>query len=510
MFVSVPRGRAGLMFGCALGALLSAAPALAQVTADRIWESWQANAAQLGVTVATDGVARAGNVLTASGVTLSQAVAPDFAFSLAMGDIRFTEQPDGTVAIALAPDFRLTLGPGAERFDEDRLVFLIRNDGLSILASAAAEAITYSYGAEAITLGVEELLVEGEPTDFLADLALRGLDGRYTVSTGPLLSIDSIVRAAELSVEVELVPPDDDGSLALSLSVADLESRSSGARLDLLAGLDPTRIGEAVAQGFGLSGGISYGPAEFSFDFTESGEQTYVAGETAGGSASVELTGERVAYAVASRETSYTLSGPDMPLPEVSFGFGDLEFAFSLPAAASAVPQPASALVRLVDLSLDEGIWAMIDPSASLPRDPATLILDLVGQVNWTFGLFDPRTAMADALPGELHALQLRELQVKAVGAELTGSGALIFDNSDTETYGGLPRPMGEIDLKLSGANALIDKLVALGLLPPDQAMGARMMLGFFARPGEGPDTLETTVEFTPDGGIVANGQQLQ
>jgi hypothetical protein len=49
-----------------------------------------------------------------------------------------------------------------------------------------------------------------------------------------------------------------------------------------------------------------------------------------------------------------------------------------------------------------------------------------------------------------------------------------------------------------------------MGLVPEDQAMAARMMLGLFARPGDGPDTLTSKIEVKGDGAILANGQRLQ
>jgi hypothetical protein len=54
-----------------------------------------------------------------------------------------------------------------------------------------------------------------------------------------------------------------------------------------------------------------------------------------------------------------------------------------------------------------------------------------------------------------------------------------------------------------------LDTLVAMGFIPEDQVMGARMMLAMFAKPGETPDSLVSTIEFK-DGGLFANGQQLQ
>ena len=50
-----------------------------------------------------------------------------------------------------------------------------------------------------------------------------------------------------------------------------------------------------------------------------------------------------------------------------------------------------------------------------------------------------------------------------------------------------------------------------MGVLPEDQSMGAKMMMGMFGRTVEGAeDTLTSQIEFKADGGIFANGQQIQ
>ena len=69
---------------------------------------------------------------------------------------------------------------------------------------------------------------------------------------------------------------------------------------------------------------------------------------------------------------------------------------------------------------------------------------------------------------------------------------------------------MGAVDLKLTGGNALLDTLVASGLVPAQTAMGARMILGIFAVPDAGEDTLKSRLEFTRDGSILANGQRIK
>ena len=72
-----------------------------------------------------------------------------------------------------------------------------------------------------------------------------------------------------------------------------------------------------------------------------------------------------------------------------------------------------------------------------------------------------------------------------------------------------MPEPTGKIDVTITGVNKLVDNLIALGLLPSDEAMGFRMMLGLFTRPGGAPDMVTSAIEFR-DGGIFANGMPLQ
>ena len=71
--------------------------------------------------------------------------------------------------------------------------------------------------------------------------------------------------------------------------------------------------------------------------------------------------------------------GCKVALPEVKLGLAELAFGIVMPVAPGEAPQDASMLVKLVDLTISDDIWGMIDPAANLPRDPITAIVDLKG-----------------------------------------------------------------------------------------------------------------------------------
>ncbi|MGR3467113.1 MAG: DUF2125 domain-containing protein, partial [Shimia sp.] len=123
--------------------------------------------------------------------------------------------------------------------------------------------------------------------------------------------------------------------------------------------------------------------------------------------------------------------------------------------------------------------------------------------------IMDPEAMERADVPAEINSLSIEALSLSAAGASLDGEGAFTFDNSDLSTFDGFPRPEGSATIDIAGANMLIDNLIAMGLLPQDQAMGARMMLGLFATP-TGDDQLQSVIAVNEEGHVLANGQRLR
>jgi hypothetical protein len=207
------------------------------------------------------------------------------------------------------------------------------------------------------------------------------------------------------------------------------------------------------------------------------------------------------------------VSGSDIPFPSINVAMAQSAFNLLMPITKSDSPRDFGLLIKLAGLTVSDEIWNIFDPTSVLPRDPATLVMDFAGKGNWLVDIMNPDAAatMSNETPGELQSLTLNDLQLKIAGADLTGTGDFTFDNTDLTTFDGIPKPTGEVNMKLVGGNGLIDKLVAMGVVPQDQAMGARMMMGMFARPVEGAeDTLSSQIEVKEDGSVVANGQRLR
>jgi hypothetical protein len=216
-----------------------------------------------------------------------------------------------------------------------------------------------------------------------------------------------------------------------------------------------------------------------------------------------------LAYKGGAKGVEVLLSGAQIPFPEVALRYAETAFDLVMPLSKADAPQDFRMGVTLRDLTVSDEIWAMVDPMANLPRDPATLVIDARGKATLTSDIMDEAAMNSGLPPGQLESFDLPALQLKIAGAELTGNGALTFDNTDLTSFDGMPAPTGTVTLNLTGGNTLLDKLVAMGMIPEDQAMGARMMMGMFARPGNGPDTLTSTLEFK-DKGFFANGMRLK
>ena len=492
--------------------LLGVGAAQAQVTPEEVWENWQQMSASYGQAIISTSATRDGDTLRIAGAAITMTDGAGGKMDAQLGEINFRDLGDGTVEVTMAESYpvTMTVTPTDPTDKPVDLAMTVTQPGLTMIVSGTAAETDYAFTAPTVNVKLDEVAgAAPSAIDMLADITLTGVTGTYLVEgASDAKTVDTSFAVQSMALSVSAKDTAKPSDMALTATVADLAGTTKGSFLGAAA---MANAADALNGGMNGDGGFSYGATAFQMTVTEPKGPTRVTAVAEGGNLSFGVDKSRFAYGAGGTGMVITVSGPDIPVPEVKVSYAEAAFNLSVPLAKSDVPEDFALTTRLVDVAVSDEVWAMFDPTGSLPHDPATLIIDTKGKARLTVDVLDEAqiATLGSALPGELHALELTELTARIAGAELTGKGALTFDNTDITTFNGLPVPTGKVDLKLVGANALLDKLIAMGLVAKEQAMGLRMMSGLFTVVGEGEDTLTSTLEFK-DKGFFANGQRLQ
>jgi len=487
-------------------ALLSGSAAIADVTAAQVWEDWKKNFEIYG----EDAITIGGESTLGGTITISD-IAIDFSdqttnINVAVGDITFAEQGDGTVSITMEQSMPITIGAtdtaGAMTMD-------VTNTGLSIIASGAPGAMTYDAKADQYAMRIDEI-TEDDGSVVAGQIYVAGNNfaGQYTTSGTDMREIAYNVALGSMDLLVDVTDPIDGGQFVMSGQLNDM---TGAANVVMPAGMSMDDPDTMFADGFDVSGGYAFGGANYLFDVDADGSKASGTVSMGSGSIDLDLGADKIGYGGAVTDVAMAIQSMDFPFP-ISISLAEYGFGLQIPMQKTEEPADFGFSINLTELAVNDEIWMLGDPMGALPHDPATLRLDLGGTVKLFNDLMDPSQAQSMAMggtPGEIHSVTLNELTLDIAGALLTGMGGFTFDNSDLSTIPGIPRPNGEITVNLKGANKLVDSLVSMGLVPEDQAMMGRMMMGMFARV-VGDDELSSTISVNDKGHVLANGQRIQ
>ncbi len=499
-------------FGAALAYAVATQGALADLTANDVWADWQSYFTSMGYDIAGDESA-SGDTTTISNMTLSMEFPDDDGqFQMTMPEMTLTENGDGTVSIDLPESFPMTVVGQAEG-EEFSADVIYSHSQLKMVVSGTPEEMTYDYTAAKLGIVLDSLEMDGEtlPNDILGvSMEANDVDGSSRMRVGENRDIAQTFNAADMSYNVRFKDPENDETGLIDGKLNGLAFEGENIIPSDFDLSNPQAFYEA---GFAFSGNFTYTSGATDVSGVSEGEAFSMGSTSEGGRFAASIDAERVAYDIEQNSTKLAVTTADLPFPiELAMAKAGLQFEF--PLQQSEEIQPFGFGMNLTDFTMSDVLWGMFDPAGTLPRDPATIALDTVGTAKVLMNIFDPEAAAAmeadDAAPGELHSLKINELLVSMVGAKLSGDGDFAFDNANVEEYDGLPAPSGVANLQLVGANTLIDKLIGMGLMSDNDAMGARMMMGMMAVPGEEPDTLNSKIEFTEDGQILANGQRIK
>ncbi|SDD47393.1 hypothetical protein SAMN05421538_101682 [Paracoccus isoporae] len=543
----------------AIGIILAATPALAQVTPQSAWDQLSSYYETLGLEVETSSVDESGDTVTVNDLVLRQ-TSDDAELMLDFGQLTLSANGDDSVSIDLqdeasgemiydrsedaasADDGAETDGSGSEA---DEMPEAESSDGVE--TDAASEAMSGSDGEEmadepaamperitfTMRMPGETMTVREEGGDSVYDytfptfdVLLDGVEMTDGTSLSELgrLTFTDLVGTDRFANEggTDVRQTGTVASMELAFDIAQQDGSAVGnVTVNGLGFESATRIPEGVAldaefsdgdlEGVAISGEMTADALTAQMDFdglNEEGEavQTALGSDVDGLNLTFALDDERLSYGGGSGTSTVDMTLPNLPAP-VGYSTESASFNLDMPMAADPEPQEFTVDYDVSGLTLTDSVWAMFDPQNALPRDPASLAVKLNGLATLDVGFMDSE-AMSDpeTAPGSFDELNIEEVSVSALGASVNASGQL-----ESPEGGDLSTPVGTISGRIEGANALIDMLGEAGFIPQEQMMGVRMMLTMFAKPDpENEDVLTSEFEFRNGGEIYANGQRVK
>lgn len=495
---------------------LTAQPALADLTPDQAWANWTAQIRALGLTLeATE--THEGAALQIGNMTLSGKLPEGLGtYYLSSTGPRFEPVGDGTVKVTY-PDVRpVDLGGALKGKGSAGASLAVRCDGLRGTMSGTPDQVISDYSAARCRYSLVSAALNGEALNLEnADFrfVVENLQSQVRTETGDThLTIVTSGQTGSLDVGYRSELPDK-GKTVVVESVGTARNMDQSIELVLPKdGIDPLGLHEQLRAGLSAALKAKGGAGDSHTRVTRDGkviqDQTFENGAT-----DVYFTLDSTGFSEGGTYGSFStrLETAELPIP-VELSSEDLDFHLKVPLLMGE-DQDANLRIALSGLTLGDDLWALIDPVEKLPRDPMSVAFDLGAKVSILFDFLDIRAIMAGAKPPAIPVMvktaRLDDLRIAGAGAELAGHGDVTLDYSDMETFDGMPAPDGQAAVTIAGAQGLLDSLVEMGLLPEDQATGARMILAMFTR-ATGDDTVTSEVEVSKTGEVTVNGQRVK
>lgn len=309
---------------------------------------------------------------------------------------------------------------------------------------------------------------------------ISALHMNYDIDTPHDGQLASISDVADLSLLFQVVADDDEQNLL------DYLSGKTTAFVELTAG-----AASATAKILNSDAHIEYSGTAESTSVVLRAENGYV-------NVTEEVGPTHYAF------STFNVDG--MPLPPFDVSLDQFRINFSTPTIDHGGFEAANAEIAMRNVVVSESIYAMFDPSENITRSPVNVVANLSANVKANVDWSNPDAAFDSGNPadiGEVQDITINEVLITAGGAEITAVGDAAIDNSM-----GFPFPTGKVTITAAGVQSLVNGLVAMGLIPQDQAGMAMGMMMAFARPGDAADVFISDIEFSPQG-ITANGMPL-
>ncbi|MEM8751559.1 MAG: DUF2125 domain-containing protein [Pseudomonadota bacterium] len=367
-------------------------------------------------------------------------------------------------------------------------IFDVASDDLALRLSETAEGTAIALDAAAVTA------TQAEAAGVLsgAEISLTAPDIDAALSPGgteATATADTLVLAWRLSVDgvTEDVGRSESRGVAISFSA---DGEWSGDVASFVAGGGATSISFS-SSGYEASAESAGDPT------TPDMKMSMMGGPNSG---VVELGEGRAVYRATAEGMSYDVElGAGGPFPGGAMAVADASINIETPLLRTEGAEPFAISLALSGMTADEGFWALADPAGAIERTPLDLTVDLGGAARL---FFDVGADAAGAPPPEVETLEIKEIALKGLGVDARASGAL-------DVAGDASRPDGEVLVEVEGAFGLLEKLVAAGITPAEQADVFRQIAAAYGLEAGAEDRIEAKIA-ARNGAISLNGLPLQ
>lgn len=491
--------RAALCFALSAGAT----GALSDVSPAEAWDEFRSQlSADTSTTLEVGSETKNGDILEIRDIRLISE-SRGATGTVTIPGLDFIDNGDGTVSMPFSDVISVTSTYEVEGEDHTFSGDIVIN-GSETLLSGTKDDMSIESTAAKVGVVFEDMVPGDSEVKLNVQLSLNGMSSvQRVVNTNGLRhqGFDMNANTADISFLID----EGDDNVDINAQFSDFEIKGSATTPEKY---NSEKISAAIKSGLSFDAQLttSQGAMIVATDADGTEFQATVATGPTQSDFALGKAGLNVLSDIKNINADFTSA--DLPFP-VNITAASVQEGITIPMLASDSPQDIGFRLGLNEISVNEEVWSMIDFSGQLPHDPITLVLNFSGLATLTTEIDDLEDLENDEAPGTIEAANIEEFVLDAVGARVTGNGAFTFDNDDMVTFDGFPLPEGSIRLRGEGLNGLLDTLAAMGLVPNDQVMGARMMMGLFAR-SEGGDVLVSEVEVNAEGHVLVNGQRVQ
>ena len=405
----------------------------------------------------------------------------------------------GQVTFTLSPNASITINDPSS----GEHIINISNSGLvvtldGITSGQEAPVLNFSVMADSLRF------TSGNPADPIIkalDVGFTNLSQTVSLTTANML-LAGVTGLSALNMNYDIDTPHD-GQLAANGQLADLNiafqviaDDNEKHFIDYLSGATTAFI-EMSAGASSATAKINNSDARIAYSGTSAGTSIVARAENGYLNITEEV-----------GETQYSFSEfnvDGMPLPPFDVSLDQFRINLSTPTVDHGSFETANVEVAMRNVVVSDSIYSMFDPAQNITRSPVNVVANLSANVQPNVDWTNPEASFSGN-PADVGAVQditINEVLITAGGAEITAEGGATIDNSM-----GFPFPTGKVTITAAGVQALVNGMVAMGVIPQDQAGMAMGMMMAFARPGDAADVFISDIEFSPQG-ITANGVPL-